>query len=194
MANEVDVIDVFYLVNTLTPAQIRTEIKRTRGRIKAVQEFEYWPCSIFDSLWVDIDGEKGYNLLYPRLSIIEYAIDLFNFDWEWWLETLKAAQRNQRLHSTQIPSPFNIKIDVDRIKTLNDILSIAEGYTSMRKSGRNYIGSCPLHEDRHPSFIVYPDEQRWHCYQCNRGGDVISLVMEVENVDFRGAAALLGAH
>ncbi len=83
-------------------------------------------------------------------------------------------------------------IDVESIKANNDILSVIEGYTKLRKSGRNFTGCCPIHEDKHPSMTVYPDNQTFHCYGCNRGGDVFSFIQAVEKTDFRGAAAILG--
>lgn len=83
-------------------------------------------------------------------------------------------------------------VDIDNLKIKADIVNIAERYTHLRKSGKNFIGKCPLHVEKSASFYIYPEQQSWHCYgACSTGGDVISLVMKVEHVDFKGAIALL---
>jgi hypothetical protein len=95
-----------------------------------------------------------------------------------------------------IPPPVQlyngVKIDIETIKGRNDIVSVAERYTTLKKSGNRYSGRCPLHEEKTPSFIVYPDRQTWHCFgACSRGGDVIDLVMLAEHLDFKAAAEAL---
>ncbi len=82
-------------------------------------------------------------------------------------------------------------INIAAIKDQCDIIDIISSYVKLRKSGRNFIGCCPIHEDKHPSMTVYPDKQTFHCYGCNRGGDVFSFIQAVENTDFRGASSIL---
>jgi len=84
------------------------------------------------------------------------------------------------------------RLDPKVVKAKVDILALVEHYTKLRKSGRNFTGCCPLHDDRHPSFVVYPERQSWHCFGCNKGGDAISFVMEAEHIDFLGAVSILG--
>lgn len=85
-------------------------------------------------------------------------------------------------------------IDIEHVKTRTDIVRVAEGYTSLRKSGRHWIGKCPIpgHHDSTPSFVVYEESQSWHCYGCGEGGDVINLVMLAEGLQFRRAVEVLG--
>lgn len=85
-------------------------------------------------------------------------------------------------------------IDVDRVKASVDVLRVAEGYADLRRSGRAWVGRCPLpgHDDRSPSFAVYEDTQSWHCFGCGEGGDVIALVMAMEGANFREACERLG--
>ncbi len=76
---------------------------------------------------------------------------------------------------------------------LGDIVEVVEGYTTLRKSGSNFSGKCPIHNDKTPSMVVYPDNQSWHCFGCNKGGDVIRFIQSVEGTDFKGAIAILGS-
>lgn len=82
-------------------------------------------------------------------------------------------------------------IDTESIKAKVNIVDIAEQYTKLRKSGNRFVGSCPFHDEKSPSFTVYPENQSWFCFSCNRGGDVIDLTMAVEHIDFKAAAGVL---
>src|SRR5262249_45861294 len=63
--------------------------------------------------------------------------------------------------------------------------------TQLRRSGARFVGRCPFHEERTPSFSVTPDRGTYYCFGCQRGGDAITFVQETENVDFVGAIELL---
>jgi DNA primase len=74
---------------------------------------------------------------------------------------------------------------VDEVKQRTDIVEIASQYTTLTKAGHNFKGLCPFHSEKHPSFFVYPEQQSWHCFgACNTGGDVFSLIMKKEGLDF----------
>lgn len=192
--NKVDDLDVFYLANALSPAQLRSDIVNTRNNIDIVRHFDEWPCQIIISPILCGGDEYGRQLgRWLRSDDIKGYLKGCDFDYEWWLATLRAAQKCQQANPPPI-SPFSTKIDIDALKDKADIVEVAERYTTLRKSGRNFVGSCPLHEDKHPSFFVYPDKQTWRCYQCNKGGDVIALVMATDNHDFLGAASVLGGN
>ncbi len=78
---------------------------------------------------------------------------------------------------------------IDEIKTRLDIVDVISEHVNLRKSGRNYTGFCPFHPNvRTPSFVVFPESQRWHCFgACGEGGDVFTFVMKREGWDFRTA-------
>jgi DNA primase len=79
---------------------------------------------------------------------------------------------------------------IDDIKSRIDILDLAaEAGVKLRRSGRNYTGFCPFHENkRTPAFVVWPESGTWRCFgQCNEGGDIFKFVMKKENIDFREA-------
>jgi DNA primase len=78
----------------------------------------------------------------------------------------------------------------DDIKSRIDILELAaEAGVKLRRSGKNYTGFCPFHENkRTPAFVVWPESGTWRCFgQCNEGGDIFKFVMKKENIDFREA-------
>jgi len=81
---------------------------------------------------------------------------------------------------------------VEEIKERLDIVEFIGSYIPLHKAGRTYKALCPFHAEKTPSFVVYPDQGRWHCYgACNTGGDIITFVQKKENLDFRGALELL---
>lgn len=74
---------------------------------------------------------------------------------------------------------------VDDVKSRLDILEVVSHHVTLSRSGRNYKANCPFHQERTPSFYVFPDRQSWRCFgACATGGDVFSFVMRAENVDF----------
>jgi len=80
---------------------------------------------------------------------------------------------------------------IDEVKQRTDIASVISQYVALKKAGRNLVGLCPFHGERNPSFFVYPEQQSWHCFGCNTGGDVFSFLMKKENLDFGEALRLL---
>ena len=80
---------------------------------------------------------------------------------------------------------------IDEVKQKTDIASVISQYIALKKAGRNLVGLCPFHGERNPSFFVYPEQQSWHCFGCNTGGDVFSFLMKKENLDFGEALRLL---
>lgn len=80
---------------------------------------------------------------------------------------------------------------VDQVRQVADIVGIASLYTTLKKRGKKYVGLCPFHAEKDPSFTVDPEKQLFHCFGCGAGGDVFSLVMEKENLTFPEALKYL---
>jgi DNA primase len=81
---------------------------------------------------------------------------------------------------------------VDRIKSKIDLVQLVSTYVpGLKKSGRNWWACCPFHNEKTPSFCIWPEDDRWKCFGCGAGGDVFAFVMRQENLDFPGALKLL---
>ncbi len=76
---------------------------------------------------------------------------------------------------------------VEAVKNAAEILPIVEDYVRLRKAGGTYKGLCPFHQERTPSFTVTPARGTYKCFGCGEGGDAISFVEKLEQVDFVGA-------
>ncbi|MCX7795698.1 MAG: DNA primase [bacterium] len=79
-----------------------------------------------------------------------------------------------------------------RIKERVDIVDFISSYVKLTRSGKNYIGLCPFHNDHNPSFTVSPEKQLFYCFGCKEGGDVVKFLMKIEHLSYREALAQLG--
>jgi len=73
---------------------------------------------------------------------------------------------------------------VDEVKAAADIVKLVGDYVKLRKAGANFMGLCPFHQEKTPSFAVHPTKQIFHCFGCGVGGDVFKFVMLIENLSF----------
>lgn len=80
---------------------------------------------------------------------------------------------------------------IEKIKEKADIIELASSYTKLKKSGRRYVGLCPFHSEKTPSFTVDPEKGLYHCFGCGAGGDIFTLIMEKESLDFPSALEFL---
>lgn len=74
--------------------------------------------------------------------------------------------------------------EVDRLKSLVAIETLVGRYVQLRPGARTLAGRCPFHEDRNPSFVVYPQAQTFYCYGCREHGDVLTFLMRKEHLSF----------
>ena len=81
---------------------------------------------------------------------------------------------------------------IDEIKNKTDILDLVSEYVKLEKRGRIYIGLCPFHDEKTPSFTVSEDKQICHCFGCKKGGNVFQFTQEIKDVSFVEAVKDLG--
>lgn len=80
---------------------------------------------------------------------------------------------------------------VERVRAATDIVDYIGQTVPLKRSGRNFMGRCPFHEEKSPSFSVNAERQFYHCFGCKVGGDVFKFVMATENLEFIEAVKLL---
>jgi DNA primase len=83
------------------------------------------------------------------------------------------------------------KSSIEAAVAAADMVEIVSGRTQLRRSGAQWTGRCPFHDDQNPSFSVNPVEKLYHCFSCGKGGDVIKFVQETEGLDFAPAVEWL---
>src|SRR3954470_6165553 len=74
--------------------------------------------------------------------------------------------------------------DVARVREATDIVALVSEHVALKRVGRRFQGLCPFHQEKTPSFSVSPEKGVWHCFGCQKSGDAITFVREVEHLDF----------
>lgn len=80
---------------------------------------------------------------------------------------------------------------IEEVISSNDIVDVVSQYVTLKRSGRNFLGLCPFHKEKTPSFSVSPDKQIFHCFGCGVGGNVVHFISKIENVNFKESIELL---
>lgn len=80
---------------------------------------------------------------------------------------------------------------LQELKLRSDITEIASSYVNLKRHGRNMVGLCPFHGEKTPSFNIYTESSSFYCFGCGAGGDVITFIMKIENLDYVEAVKFL---
>ena len=80
---------------------------------------------------------------------------------------------------------------VERVRDASDIVEVIRATVALKRVGRNWVGLCPFHKEKTPSFSVNAERQFYHCFSCKVGGDVFKFVQETEHVGFLEAVEFL---
>lgn len=83
---------------------------------------------------------------------------------------------------------------IDEIRNASDIVDIISGFIQLKKRGKNFIGLCPFHQEKTPSFTVSEEKQIYHCFGCGAGGNVFKFLMDYKNISFVEAVEEIAEH
>ena len=73
---------------------------------------------------------------------------------------------------------------IEQVRNASDIVDVIGSFLKLKRAGTNFIGLCPFHNEKTPSFNVSPSRQIFHCFGCHKGGDVFTFLREFENLNF----------
>jgi DNA primase len=82
---------------------------------------------------------------------------------------------------------------IDEVRNANDIIEVISGYVPLKKRGKNYLGLCPFHTEKTPSFTVSAEKQMYHCFGCGKGGNIFTFLMEMDKISFVEAVRSLAS-
>jgi len=82
---------------------------------------------------------------------------------------------------------------IDEVRNAADIVEVISGYVHLKKRGKNFLGLCPFHTEKTPSFTVSAEKQMYHCFGCGKGGNIFTFIMEMDKVSFVEAVRSLAA-
>src|SRR5660398_268426 len=106
----------------------------------------------------------------------------------YWLRPLKGRLSSYRISwSLWLVSPFIKDTSIEEVQSAADIVEVVSEYTSLRKKGSTYLGLCPFHQEKTPSFSVSKDKGLYYCFGCGVGGDTLNFIRELENLSFSEA-------
>jgi DNA primase len=83
--------------------------------------------------------------------------------------------------------------DIERIRSTVSIVDVIGQHVQLKRTGRNWVGLCPFHAEKTPSFNVREETGRYRCFGCDKSGDVFTFVQEIEHTDFVGAVEYLAS-
>lgn len=114
-------------------------------------------------------------------------------DVTYWYEFVQACQlaMNAQRSKQSKAEPRKGRFSVKAVKEAHDIINIISRYTNLNKAGKEYIGKCPFHEDNRPSLQVSSKKQLFYCFSCQRKGDLINFIMQIENLSTKRACLFL---
>src|SRR3989339_88207 len=83
------------------------------------------------------------------------------------------------------------KEEIDQVVQATDLVALISGYAALKPSGKNFLGLCPFHSEKTPSFVVSPSRGNYHCFGCGVHGNAIGFVMDLEHFAFTEAVEFL---
>lgn len=110
--------------------------------------------------------------------------------WREFGKVCREALEVQRSRQPKVEARFG-ELSVRAVREAHNIVDIVGQYTELRKAGTEYTGKCPFHDERQPSFEVNKDKQLFYCFSCQRKGDLVNFIMQIEGLDTKEACLFL---
>ena len=112
------------------------------------------------------------------------------------LQLLERARPLPPAAPSESPAPTPLsripkRDDIAWLKASMPLETLVGRYVPVCPVGRTFVGKCPFHDDHHPSFVIYPQTQTFHCYGCQAHGDAFTFLMRVEHLSFPEALHVL---
>jgi DNA primase len=107
------------------------------------------------------------------------------------LEANQLLPREEKPETVKAPRGGTTRDQIEDLKSRTSIEKLVGSYVELRPSGRRFLARCPFHEDRRPSFVVFPETQSFYCFGCREHGDALSFLTRVENLSFGEAMKVL---
>ncbi len=174
-----ELLEIFPEAKKIIPQKIKEckeEIKKREQEIGAALNEIY---ALETDEFSERFGEEVIKMhMMPVLNKLER--DLFK------LERLKCLIRPKKAMNKRIE--FGAKIDNAKKFPIEEL---ARNKLAIKSRGRNFISLCPLHNEKTPSFYIYPETNRFYCFGCQEKGDVINLTMVLYGVEFKEAVEML---
>lgn len=151
-----------------------------KARFEHDEDLEYRLAAIEHAFWansaLEFDfGPDDLGLLAAEEAACRQALE----------------ERRQRGYVYQRPVHGYDRDYLDELKRRVPILDVLGGAVKLRRSGKNYVGLCPFHQERTPSFTVYPATNSYYCFGCQHYGDAIDWLREIAGMRFREAVETL---
>ena len=178
-----DATDIDYLVRTFDLSQLKAELHRAEVELAVCRQHEATgsPDQVY---WA------GYSAaLRLSVSIAQTCASTVTPRFARHQPKMPIGRNSRRTERADV-----VKERLPRaadVRSGTDILEVIGGHVRLSKSGKNLRGLCPFHSEKNPSFTVYPDQQRWYCYGCCKGGDVFTFIQLTHALDFREAVRYL---
>lgn len=154
--------DIDYLVQHLSEEQLKRELHKAKLELHTADA---------------LGNPKDQAYYADYIEAVTMALEILHSN-----KPVPAVSTAKNKH--RLADPRDLK---DRL----DIVDVIGHYLPLKKSGKNFTASCPFHEEKSPSFFVYPEDKTYHCYGCQKHGDIFTFIQEIEHTDFKGALQIL---
>lgn len=132
------------------------------------------------------EADKFSKWFAREIVKMEFAPELVKYNQE--LSRFKRYEQLLKPPPDRKTPDFQEKLGEAKRRQIQDVVG---QYVELRRAGKNFIGLCPFHSEKRASFYIYTESNTYHCFGCQKHGDVINFIQEIQGVDFREAVNIL---